>query len=226
MTQRLWKQLVPVAVLVGLLLSGCSCGGSSEGGPESERVSRIDIAEKNADDVREAQSFRFSDDEGSGDASSSEESDDEEKEDPEKLFIIERSKNANIVRYDAQLTDEGELDSDKPVVAYWILHADNGQREDLSWMQRKMAYGFKTKPAPDGEGYIMEMKPLPKRELRIKVVDGDAQAHLKIDGKPAVLKKIYVDSDQGWTGPDVNYVKLFGKDLETGEERTEKIVPE
>ncbi|MFW5923087.1 MAG: DUF4833 domain-containing protein, partial [Planctomycetota bacterium] len=133
---------------------------------------------------------------------------------------------ANIVRYDAQLTDEGELDSEKPVVAYWILHDDKGQRAELSWTQRKMAYGFETKPASSGDGYIMRMKPLPDRELRIIKVNGDPQAQIQIDGRSAVLEKIYVDSTQGWTGPSVNYVKLFGRDLETGEKRTEKIKSE
>lgn len=226
--------LVPVAVLVSLMLYGCSCDGSGRGGTAAGKIPPKSIAESNPGDAHSpgneedgaSQSSDPSDGEDADDSKSSETSGEEEKEDPKKLFIIERSKNANIVRYDAQFTDEGDLDPDKPVVAYWILHEEEGQREELSWIQRKMAYGFKTRPAPSGEGYIMEMKPLPKRELRIKKVEGNAQAQLDIDGRPAVLEKIYVDSEEGWTGPKVNYVKLFGRDLETGEERTEKIVPE
>ena len=45
------------------------------------------------------------------------------------LFIIERSKNANVVHYDARLTPEGKFDPDQPVVAYWILLAEKGQRD-------------------------------------------------------------------------------------------------
>jgi len=37
------------------------------------------------------------------------------------LFIIERSKNANIVHYDAQLTASGKLDPNEPVIVYWVL---------------------------------------------------------------------------------------------------------
>ena len=33
------------------------------------------------------------------------------------LFIIERSKNANVVHYDARLTADGELDPNEPVIA-------------------------------------------------------------------------------------------------------------
>ena len=53
------------------------------------------------------------------------------------LFIIERSKNANVVHYDARLTADGKLDPKEPVIAYWVLLAGNGRREKLSWIEKK-----------------------------------------------------------------------------------------
>ena len=50
------------------------------------------------------------------------------------LFKIERNKNANIVQYDVQMKADGKLDPKKPVVAYWIRHAKDGQKEDLKWV--------------------------------------------------------------------------------------------
>ena len=47
------------------------------------------------------------------------------------LFIIERSKNANVVHYDARLTADGKLDPKEPVIAYWVLLAKDGRREKL-----------------------------------------------------------------------------------------------
>ena len=64
------------------------------------------------------------------------------------LFIIERSKNANVVHYDARLTADGKLDPKDPVIAYWVLSAEDGRREELSWIEKKKAYGFDIKPAP------------------------------------------------------------------------------
>jgi len=57
----------------------------------------------------------------------------------EHLFRIERSKNANVVQYDAQLTPEGKLKPEKPVIAYWIMNANSGEKEDLNWVEKKMA---------------------------------------------------------------------------------------
>jgi hypothetical protein len=37
------------------------------------------------------------------------------------LFIIERSKNSNVVHYDARLTADGELAAEEPVIAYWVM---------------------------------------------------------------------------------------------------------
>jgi hypothetical protein len=51
---------------------------------------------------------------------------------PAHLFTIERSKNANLVVYDARLTDSGELDPKSAVVVYWLLKAQDGRREELN----------------------------------------------------------------------------------------------
>ena len=48
---------------------------------------------------------------------------------------------------------------------------------------------------------------------------------VKIDGKPSMLEKLYVNSTEGRSLPKVNYIELFGKDLETGEKRYEKLLP-
>src|ERR1035437_1974022 len=48
------------------------------------------------------------------------------------LFVIEWSKNANVVQYDARLTADGVLDPKEPVEVYWILLAEDGRREKLS----------------------------------------------------------------------------------------------
>ena len=60
------------------------------------------------------------------------------------LFVIERSKNANVVSYDAVLTDDGKIKEESPIDAYWLLYAyKNGEREELSAFDKK-AYGTAT----------------------------------------------------------------------------------
>lgn len=141
------------------------------------------------------------------------------------LFIIERSKNANVVHYDARLTADGELDPNEPVIAYWILLAEDGRREELNWIEKKKAYGFHIKSDPSANGYKMTVAAVPEGQITVSR-DGDAvRAELVIDGRPAVLEKIYIHAADGLLGPKVSYIELHGKDLKTEEKRYQKIVP-
>jgi hypothetical protein len=141
------------------------------------------------------------------------------------LFIIERSKNANVVHYDARLTADGELDPNEPVIAYWVKLAKDGRREELSWIEKKKAYGFEIKPDPSVKGYKMTLVADPQRPIIVKKEVDAFRAEGVIEGHPAVLEKMYIEASDGLTGPKVEYIELYGKDLETGGKRYEKIAP-
>ena len=141
------------------------------------------------------------------------------------VFRIERSKNANIVQYDVQLTPDGTIYSKEAVIAYWIRLAKNGQRKELSSTQRKWAYGFKTKYDAKGDFVILEMKAKIGRKIKVYAVDGVYRAETRIDGQPAFIEKIYITSIEGGLLPKVQSIVLYGKDTVTGEDRYEKIKP-
>lgn len=141
------------------------------------------------------------------------------------LFIIERSKNANVVHYEARLTADGVLDSKEPVIAYWVLLAEDGRREELNWIEKKMAYGFDIKPDPSVKGYIMTLVAAPHKQIIVKKEGHAVRAEGVIHGQRAVLEKLYIQASDGLTGPKVEYVELHGKDLKTGAKRYEKIEP-
>jgi len=141
------------------------------------------------------------------------------------LFIIERSKNANVVHYDARLTADGQWDVAQPVSAYWILLAGDKSRQDLSWIEKKMAYGFALKPDPAAGGYTMKMVASPDRPITLRLEQAAVRAEIVIDGHVSVLEKMYINSTEGLTGPKVKYIELHGKDLQTAEQRFEKITP-
>ena len=141
------------------------------------------------------------------------------------LFIIERSKNANVVHYDARLTADGKLDSKEPVIAYWVVLAEDGRREELSWIEKKKAYGFTVKPDPSINGYKMNLVAAPEKQIIVKAEKGGVHAEAVIDGRPAVLEKLYINASDRLTGPKVHYIEVHGKDLQTGEKRREKMVP-
>ncbi|MCX5898362.1 MAG: DUF4833 domain-containing protein [Proteobacteria bacterium] len=142
------------------------------------------------------------------------------------LFTIERSKNANVVHYDAQLTANGKLDPKEPVIAYWVLLAEGGRREKLSWVEEEKAYGFTIKPDRSVDGYKMTLVAAPKQQITVKKVKkGAVRAEAVINGRPAVLEKMYINASDGLTGPKVQYIEVYGKDLKTGKKLRQKMVP-
>lgn len=141
------------------------------------------------------------------------------------LFVIERSKNANIVRYDANFKPDGSLDPKKPVVAYWLMFAKDGRRKKLNWIEKNKAYGIKAKPDTQQPGYILTLAAARQIKLFIRTTGNTVRAETVINGRPAILEKIYIRSHAKLFGPKVDYIELYGEDLLTRESVREKIVP-
>ena len=141
------------------------------------------------------------------------------------LFIIERSKNANVVHYDARLTADGELDPKEPVIAYWVMLAEDGRREELGWIEKKKAYGFTIKPDPSVNGYKMSLVAAPEKQIIVKKEKDTVHAEVIMNGRPAVLEKLHIHASDGLPWPKVHYIDVYGKDLQTGEQRRERMVP-
>ena len=141
------------------------------------------------------------------------------------LFHIERSKNANIVQYDAQVAADGKLFKKEPVVGYWIRLNEQGQKQSLNWLQRSFAFGFKTKLDKSRESAELNMKADVGEVIKI-VREGDIyRATITIDGAPSYFEKMYIDATRDGLSLDVRYVELFGEDMKTGEARYEKLLP-
>ena len=141
------------------------------------------------------------------------------------LFIIERSKNANTVHYDARLTADGILNPNEPVIAYYVMLAEDGRRKELNWIEKKLAYGFDIKPDPSASGYRITMVAAPQRPITVKLEGSEVRAELVIDGRPAILEKMYIKASDGLVRPQVHYIVLYGRDVLTGEKRFEKVMP-
>jgi hypothetical protein len=142
------------------------------------------------------------------------------------LFIIERSKNANVVHYDARLTADGNLDPEEPVIAYWVMLAEDNSRKKLNWIEKRKAYGFTLKPNVSVNGYTMTLTAAPEHQITVKQEKDVVRAEAVINGRPAVLEKMYINASDGLFGPTVEYIEVYGKDLQTGEMLREKLVPE
>ena len=146
--------------------------------------------------------------------------------DSQSLFRVERSKNANVVQYEVRLADDGRLDGDRPVVGYWVRHEDGGERRDLRWLERKLAYGFDARPDHSRTSVTLEMVAPIGRTLEVRRVADEWRAETRIDGRAAWLERVYVASDESGPVPRVLYMDLVGTDVRTGEPRVERLRPD
>ncbi|MBX3203722.1 MAG: DUF4833 domain-containing protein [Labilithrix sp.] len=137
------------------------------------------------------------------------------------LFRIERSKNANVVQYDAVLESLDKLVPSGPVAVYWILLAEDGRREGLSALDRR-AYGFKVAAEPGGS-WLVYLNAAKDRSIRVLRWQGRWAAQIVIGGKSAVLTRMFVASDESAFIPRVKWVDLFGVDMVTGQPVTERL---
>ena len=142
------------------------------------------------------------------------------------LFTIERSLNANVVHYDAKLAADGKLDIRQPVIAYWIMAAEDGRRQDLSLLERLKAYGFSATPAASGQSCRIVLVAQKKREIQIVLDHDAARAEMTIGGRLAYLHRMFVSTHKSLGLPVPAYVELFGSDVMTGGDCYEKVLPD
>jgi hypothetical protein len=143
---------------------------------------------------------------------------------PQRLFHIERNKNTNIVVYDAQVMPDSSLAEEDPVVVYWIKLAEGGHTKELKGIERKMAYGFSV-DSREGNRLVIDMKADVGRNLVVDMHEGVYRAFMEINGRQAILEKIYIFAKETLMLPSVKYLELFGVDVASGEEVYEKLIP-
>ena len=142
------------------------------------------------------------------------------------LFIVERSLNANVVHYEAKMRADGSLDPGEPVIAYWIMTAEDGHRQPLNILERARAYGFTTRPDGANDSYIMTLVSDRKREIHIYREGGVVHAETLIGGHHAYLQKIFINVRKSVLFDTADSAELFGLDVDTAQPCYEKIRPD
>ena len=138
------------------------------------------------------------------------------------LFTLARNTNANVVKYAVRTAKDGRLDSADPIEAYWLMLAENGRREALTWTERQLAYGFSVSNQTR-TGCVLHLAACSERELRVRAVEGTYRAELSIAKQPAWLQRIYVCAEHTLL-PSVRYVEISGTTA-SGKPVTERILP-
>ena len=141
---------------------------------------------------------------------------------PVQLFIIAHNKNANVVRYEAEIGLDGKLDPAVPVKAYWLMLNEDGRRKELTVLDKK-AYGFSCEFDNKAGVCNLTIRSFKKRGITIAAEKNQVTAQMLIGGRQSVLKKVYIDAMHALVIPKVRYIELFGKDAQTGKQNYEKI---
>lgn len=142
-----------------------------------------------------------------------------------KLFYMQRDPNTNTIIYELNVNSAGELDKENPVKVYWLRYQEKGQREDLSYIQKKFAYGLQTKSIGNNE-YELRFVSYKKFPLYLRKSDADNKYHVyaTVNNKKIQLDRIFIRIDGGtfWI-PNVKYVELRGANPTNGSQMLERI---
>lgn len=126
------------------------------------------------------------------------------------LFYLQRTPNTNTIVYELNYKN-GVIDPSEPVQGFWIRYQEKGQREELSFIQKKFAYGIiTTKIAADH--YEISIVSFKKYKMYLKRgADKKFYVYTTINRKPAVLTSIFIKINGGslWS-PNIEYVEIFG----------------
>jgi len=140
------------------------------------------------------------------------------------LFTIERNTNANVVHYEARLKD-GKIDPHQPVVAYWIMAAEDGRRQELNLIEKIKAYGFSIHPDGVPEAYRMVIVSDKKKEIRVVRIGNSVRAEANIGACNAALQKIFINAHKSFLVGLPEYAEMSGIDLSTGAPCSERVAP-
>jgi hypothetical protein len=140
----------------------------------------------------------------------------------EALFVIARSKNANVVRYDVRLTKGGRYDTRRPLDVYWLMRAEDGRREELSDLERRAAYGYELLPGATATTFVFRLAAVKARAVTVRRRGARFSAELLVAGAPARLERVFVATREAVV-PRVLYVELSGRRISDGQPVRERI---
>ncbi len=142
------------------------------------------------------------------------------------LFDIQRSKNANVVRYDLSLDRAGRYRLRGPLDVYWVLLEEDGRREELRPLERRLAYGYKILPGATRDSLPVQLVAVKSRRITIRNRGEGFHPEVAVAGEPSVLTLVRVATKERGPIPKVLHVDLHGKSIETGRPTFERLIPD
>lgn len=141
------------------------------------------------------------------------------------LFYLQRDPNTNTIICELNVNKAGEVDREDPILVYWLRYGDDGSKKDLSYIQRKFAYGIQTKEiaVDQYELRFVSHKKLPMYLLK-DADDRKFHVYVTVNKKKIQIERIFLRIEGGsfWL-PNVKYVEIKGINTENNTSIVERI---
>ena len=132
------------------------------------------------------------------------------------LFYLQRTMDKNTVIYEVNYDENGKINIKDPIKIYWIDYEEGGKISQLTNVQRKFAYGIKSKLVDKRRG-IFKIIIVSYKNLDLYLMPGEDNRYIirtKINGQESVLNNILVYITGGtYLKPDVKYVEITGNEI-------------
>jgi hypothetical protein len=144
------------------------------------------------------------------------------------LFYVGRSLNEDIIVYELNTDENGNLQKEAPIRMYWLRKTENNRTEPLTWIQNKYSYGLKFIEGgniPKGE-YHFHFAGYMERTLVLKNSPKGYKVFTLINNMPIELSHIFIHITGGtfWV-PTIPKVEIHGQDPKTGQKTVDVIYP-
>lgn len=127
------------------------------------------------------------------------------------LFYIQHSQNHNTFVYEANFTNK-KFNITEPIKIHRIAYTKGGGKEELTKMQRNLAYGIDIKKKKENH-YEFCLVSYPEKKLYLEINEsGKPQVKTIINGKKITLHKMYLAMQKGSLKPKIEYIDFSGID--------------
>jgi hypothetical protein len=141
------------------------------------------------------------------------------------LFKIERSRDADVIHYEANLLDDGTLNVENPIRIYWLKHTKNGKTAPLTKVQQGLAYGLKILEVTQ-EKVEFQFVSFDQHMTLRKNENGNYRVSTQIKGLVVEVERIYVRFSGGsYWFPKIGQVEIYAIIPDAGETLFKVIKP-
>lgn len=146
-----------------------------------------------------------------------------------RLFVIERSRNSDIIYYDLNASDGGKLDTNKPISYYWTKESKGHFKEPLTRIQEDMGYGIRYIQSEYQNNDILRFYFISMRN-QVFSLKKDNQGRYSLftsfGGKELIVKRLFIQfGNKSFWFPKISFVEIFASNPITGETFSRKILP-